>query len=93
MFNKILPSGDRVYHHQMNPNSILNDEDSRKSYVLSNNGMCCSSQSLASAAGVKILNQGGSAADAAVAMAAVLNVVEPCSTGVGIIIVLSDTVE
>lgn len=41
-------------------------------------------QSLASACGVKILQQGGSAADAAaVAMAAVLNVVEPCSTGIG----------
>lgn len=57
--------------------------NSRRSSVLSKNGMCASSQPLASAAGVRILQNGGTAADAAVAMAAALNVTEPCSTGIG----------
>lgn len=57
--------------------------NSRRSTVYSTKGMCASSQPLASAIGVKILQGGGNAADAAVAMAAALNVTEPCSTGIG----------
>ncbi|OSX68638.1 hypothetical protein BU14_2453s0001, partial [Porphyra umbilicalis] len=42
-----------------------------------------SSQPAATAAGTRILAAGGTAADAAVAVAAALSVAEPCSTGLG----------
>lgn len=61
----------------------MNVWNSRRTSVASCKGICTSSQPLASAVGVKILNQGGNAADAAVAMAAALNMTEPCSTGIG----------
>ena len=54
-----------------------------RSPIYSTKGMCTSSQPLATAIGVQILAKGGTAADAAVAMAAALNVTEPCSTGIG----------
>jgi gamma-glutamyltranspeptidase/glutathione hydrolase len=57
--------------------------NSRRSAIVSNKAICSSSQPLATATGVKILQAGGNAADAAVAMAAVLNLTEPCSTGIG----------
>jgi gamma-glutamyltranspeptidase/glutathione hydrolase len=57
--------------------------DSYRSPVLARRGMVASSQPLASQAGLSILMQGGNAADAAVAMAAALNVTEPASTGIG----------
>lgn len=56
---------------------------SRRSTVHSTKGMVACSQPLAAAVGNKILSDGGNAADACVAMAAALNVTEPCSTGIG----------
>lgn len=56
---------------------------SRRSPVLSTKGMVATSQPLASSAAAGILGNGGTAADAAVAAAAVLQVTQPCSTGLG----------
>lgn len=56
---------------------------SRRSPVYSMHGIAASTQPLASAIGARILEEGGNAVDAAVAMAAALNVTEPTSTGIG----------
>lgn len=56
---------------------------SRRSPVLCRHGCVACSQPLAAEIGLQVLRRGGNAADAAVAVAATLNVTEPCSTGIG----------
>jgi gamma-glutamyltranspeptidase/glutathione hydrolase len=59
------------------------NQHSTRSVVMGRNGMIATSQPLASAAGLKVLQEGGNAIDAAITAAAVLAVVEPTMNGVG----------
>lgn len=78
----------QAVHAQSTFNAVRGDRASgylpqSRSEVLARNGMVATSQPLAAQAGLRILQQGGNAFDAAVATAAVLNVVEPGSAGMG----------
>jgi gamma-glutamyltranspeptidase / glutathione hydrolase len=55
----------------------------QRSVVMGTGGMVAASQPLATLAGYKILQKGGNAVDAAVAMLSTLSVVEPHSVGLG----------
>lgn len=56
---------------------------SRRTVVYGQRGMVATSQPLAAQAGLRVLQQGGNAVDAAVATAACLTVVEPTCNGIG----------
>ena len=62
--------------------SQLDDPGCRRP-LLVRRGAVATSQPLAAAVGLRVLQDGGSAVDAAIATAACLTVVEPCSTGLG----------
>lgn len=59
------------------------DFESRRSMVVAQRGMVSASNPMAAQAGLRILQQGGNAADAAIATAAMMNVFEPSATGIG----------
>jgi gamma-glutamyltranspeptidase/glutathione hydrolase len=71
--DRVIPSGDR-------PSGNIRGT---RSPAVGRRGMIATSQSLASAAGLKILQAGGNAIDAAVTAAAVLAVIEPSMNGIG----------
>ncbi|MBW6389996.1 gamma-glutamyltransferase family protein [Billgrantia antri] len=56
---------------------------SRRMVTFGSRGMVATSQALGSQVGMQILQQGGNAVDAAIAVAAALTVVEPTSNGLG----------
>lgn len=67
----------------MNFNPLKYNYSSRRNVVISKKGMVATSQPLAAQAGLEMLQKGGNAIDAAIATAACLTVVEPCSNGIG----------
>ncbi|EFY96572.1 lincomycin-condensing protein [Metarhizium robertsii ARSEF 23] len=72
------PTSSSVYQ-----NADLFKFPSRRSVVHSTDGIVACTQPLAAKCGLDVLRAGGNAADAAVAVAAGLNMTEPCSTGIG----------
>jgi gamma-glutamyltranspeptidase / glutathione hydrolase len=57
--------------------------NSRRAAAHARNAMVASSQPLAAQVGLQVLKDGGNAVDAAIAVAAVVNVTEPMMNGLG----------
>ncbi|PWY95244.1 gamma-glutamyltranspeptidase [Aspergillus sclerotioniger CBS 115572] len=76
-----MPLNSKAVYSRLNPDFA--PFSSRRSTVHSTKGIVSCTQPLAAAAGQRILSEGGNAADAAVAVAAALNITEPSSTGIG----------
>ena len=67
----------------MNINYYDNPFSSKRMNIIARNGVVCTGNNLATQAGLRMLQAGGNAVDAAIATAACLTVVEPCSNGLG----------
>ena len=81
--NRLNPNTDTGYPGALRGTRPTGWLDQTRSEILARNGIVATSEPLAAQAGLKILQDGGNAIDAAVATMAMLALVEPNSTGLG----------